>query len=118
MNLLHMNYFIAVVEHQSISRAAQSLFITQQTLSSHIASMEKELGTCLFERRPRFRLTRTGERFYQYCVRFRELNESEAAARAESTGPHWILQENTAWRPAAGARWEDPLICAEGHCGY
>ena len=42
MNLLHMNYFIAVVEHQSISRAAQSLFITQQTLSSHIASMEKE----------------------------------------------------------------------------
>ena len=65
MNLLHMNYFIAVVEHQSISRAAQSLFITQQTLSSHIASMEKELGTCLFERRPRFRLTRTGERFYQ-----------------------------------------------------
>ena len=76
MNLLHMNYFIAVVEHQSISRAAQSLFITQQTLSSHIASMEKELGTCLFERRPRFRLTRTGERFYQYCVRFRELNDA------------------------------------------
>ena len=43
MNLLHMNYFIAVVEHQSISRAAQSLFITQQTLSSHIASMAPTL---------------------------------------------------------------------------
>ena len=64
-----MNYFIAGVAHQSISRPAQSLFITQQTLSSHIASIEKELGTCLFERRPRFRLTRTGEKvFYQYCV--------------------------------------------------
>ena len=34
MNLLHMTYFIAVVEHESISGAAQSLFITQQTLSS------------------------------------------------------------------------------------
>ena len=74
MNILQMTYFIAVVEHQNISRAAQSLFITQQTLSAHVAAMEKELGTCLFERRPKFRLTRSGERFYQYCLRFRELN--------------------------------------------
>ena len=54
-------------------RAAQSLFITQQTTqSAHVAAMEKELGTCLFERRPKSRLTsRSGERFlYQYCLRF------------------------------------------------
>ena len=76
MNILQMTYFIAVVEHQNISRAAQSLFITQQTLSAHVAAMEKELGTCLFERRPKFRLTRSGERFYQYCLRFRELNDA------------------------------------------
>ena len=60
MNLLHMTYFIAVVEHESISGAAQSLFITQQTLSSHVAAMEKELGTSLFDRRPKFRLTQAG----------------------------------------------------------
>ena len=76
MKILQMTYFIAVVEHQNISRAAQSLFITQQTLSAHVAAMEKELGTCLFERRPKFRLTRSGERFYQYCLRFRELNDA------------------------------------------
>ena len=76
MNFLHMNYFIAVVEHESISGAAQSLFITQQTLSAHVAAMEKELGTSLFDRRPKFRLTQAGEIFYRYCLRFRELNDA------------------------------------------
>ena len=86
MNLLHMTYFIAVVEHESISGAAQSLFITQQTLSSHVAAMEKELGTSLFDRRPKFRLTQAGEIFYRYCIRFRSLNDAMVSEFRDLSG--------------------------------
>ena len=86
MNLLHMTYFIAIVEHESISGAAQSLFITQQTLSSHVAAMEKELGTSLFDRRPKFRLTQAGEIFYRYCIRFRNLNDAMVSEFRDLSG--------------------------------
>ena len=86
MNFLHMTYFIAVVEHESISGAAQSLFITQQTLSSHVAAMEKELGTSLFDRRPKFRLTQAGEIFYRYCIRFRNLNDAMVSEFRDLSG--------------------------------
>ena len=86
MNLLHMTYFIAIVEHESISGAAQSLFITQQTLSSHVAAMEKELGTSLFDRRPKFRLTQAGEIFYRYCIRFRSLNDAMVSEFRDLSG--------------------------------
>lgn len=76
MNLLPMGYYIAVVQAQSISRAAESLFITQQTLSGHMAALEKELGVTLFHRRPAFRLTRAGERFYHYCLQFHRLQKA------------------------------------------
>ena len=46
MNILQMTYFIAVVEHQNISRAAQSLFITQQTLSA-LRDMAGEISDIL-----------------------------------------------------------------------
>lgn len=76
MNLLPMSYFIEVVKHKSISKAAEQLFITQQTLSSHIAAMEKELDCCLFIRKPRFRLTAEGEIFYEYCKKFTALDQA------------------------------------------
>ncbi len=74
MNLLPMKYFTAVVKHRSISKAAQSLFLTQQTLSAHMAALEKELGCTLFLRRPAFRLTPQGELFLDYCQKFLALD--------------------------------------------
>ena len=76
MNLLPMSYFIEVVNQQGISRAAEKLQITQQTLSSHIAGLEKELGCTLFFRRPKFRLTAEGELFLEYCRRFVRLDQT------------------------------------------
>lgn len=74
MNLLPMKYFTAVVKHQSISKAAQALFLTQQTLSAHMAALEQELGCTLFLRRPVFRLTPEGELFLDYCQKFLALD--------------------------------------------
>ena len=46
----------------SISRAAESLFLSQPSVSLQIQALERELGTTLFERRgPNIRLTTQGE---------------------------------------------------------
>lgn len=86
MNLLPMKYFIAVAEHQSISRAAKALFLTQQTLSAHMAGLEKELGCTLFFRRPAFRLTPEGEVFLDYCRRFLALDGAMRQTFGDLTG--------------------------------
>ena len=86
MNLLPMKYFIAVAEHQSISRAAKTLYLTQQTLSAHMAGLEKELGCTLFLRRPAFRLTPEGEVFLDYCRRFLALDGAMRQTFGDLTG--------------------------------
>lgn len=42
--------FLALSEYLNFSAAAESLFITQSALSRHIAALERELGSRLFER--------------------------------------------------------------------
>lgn len=61
MNYLSAQYFLEVVKHKSISKAAQSLSVTQQNISRHIARLESEFGVVLFERKPYFKLTYAGE---------------------------------------------------------
>lgn len=50
MDRKSLEYFIAVAEHGSISRAAEVLRISQPALSRSIASLERELGMPLFQR--------------------------------------------------------------------
>jgi len=76
MNLLPVQYYQVVVKKQSISRAAAELHITQQTLSAHMAALEKELGCTLFLRRPHFNLTYAGRIFYRYAEQFSQLTDS------------------------------------------
>ena len=66
MNFTQVMYVLAVARHQSISKAAASLFISQPALSLQIKKLEDELGTTLFKREPQgVRLTAQGELFYQ-----------------------------------------------------
>lgn len=71
MNFQTMQYFIAVAEERSFTRAAERLSVTQQTLSAHIAGVERELGVRLVERRVPLQLTYAGEQFLGYARRFR-----------------------------------------------
>ncbi len=45
-----LKYFLAIAREQSISGAAESLHISQPTLSRQIRNMEDELGKTLFIR--------------------------------------------------------------------
>ncbi|MBQ4505749.1 MAG: LysR family transcriptional regulator [Firmicutes bacterium] len=70
MNLSSFEYFIEVEKHRSFSKAAETLHISQQALSSHISSLEKELGCTLFVRHIPLELTYAGEHFLSYASSF------------------------------------------------
>ena len=89
MNFQSIHYFLQVAAKRSFSQAAESLYITQQTLSASIASLEKELGCTLFIRHIPLELTYAGELFLKYALKFqqdqdrmlRELDELKAEKR-------------------------------------
>lgn len=50
MELRELKYFLAVTREQSISKAADALFVTQPNLSRQMQNLEKEIGKQLFIR--------------------------------------------------------------------
>ena len=61
MTILQMEYFVAVAESGSVSKAAEDLFISQQGISRQIAAIEHELDMHLIDRSNRRRITLTQE---------------------------------------------------------
>lgn len=67
MDTRRLEAFCKVYELRSFSRAGQTLYLAQPTISAHIASLENELGVALFDRVGREVLvTRAGEVLYAY----------------------------------------------------
>lgn len=60
MELRLLEYFLAVVREENISRAAEVLHVTQPTLSRQMKELEDELHTTLFIRGKRLTLTDSG----------------------------------------------------------
>src|SRR5882757_9080456 len=64
MKLRQLQFFIAVAEELSFSRAAIKLHVAQPSLSTQIKALEEEVGARLFERDKRHvSLTPAGRRF-------------------------------------------------------
>ena len=50
MDLKQLEYMVAIAECGNISKAAETLFITQSGLNQQLIKLEKELGQQLFYR--------------------------------------------------------------------
>ena len=72
MNFVSLSYFEMLARERSFTRAAQQLHITQQSLSSNIAKLEKELGCQLIVRHVPLEITHAGEVLLRYAKTFRE----------------------------------------------
>jgi DNA-binding transcriptional LysR family regulator len=76
LNLDQIAAFLAVVRLGGVSRAAQSLNLTQPAVSARIKNLEDSLSQVLFERSAGgLRLTRDGETMLRYAERYEQLNE-------------------------------------------
>ena len=70
MDLRKMIYFIETVKHNSFSRAAKALHISQPSLSNAIKTLEQEINAPLIERTTKqFQLTELGQQFYERAQR-------------------------------------------------
>ena len=63
MNFLNLEYFVILSEELNFSKAANRLYISQQSLSAHIRKLEQEFGVPLFDRSVPLRLTEAGRHF-------------------------------------------------------
>lgn len=64
MDLRRIEYFVAVVDHGGVTKAAKALFIAQPSLSQAIRALEREVGVELFDRSGRsLTLTPAGRTF-------------------------------------------------------
>ena len=76
MDLHQLYVFTKVVEHKSFSKAADDIYLSQSTVSSHIHSLEKSLNTTLFDRVGRESiLTPYGERLYEWASKLIQLKD-------------------------------------------
>lgn len=80
MELRELKYFLAVTREQSISKAAQALYITQPNLSRQMGNLEKEIGQKLFIRgTKKITLTEAGQLLRKRAEEIIELyNQTEA----------------------------------------
>ena len=61
MELISLYYFTELAKDLHMTRTAERLFISQQTLSNHIARLESYYGASLLYRKPKLSLTPAGE---------------------------------------------------------
>ena len=69
MDMKQLQSFAAVVEYRSFTKAAEKLYISQPTISTHIRLLEEELHSCLILRSKRgVEVTPRGQELYE-CAR-------------------------------------------------
>lgn len=73
MNFTSLKYFLAVTEELNVTKAAKRLYISQQSLSAHIAALEKDLNVKLFDRTPVLAPTYAGARLETFARRILDL---------------------------------------------
>ena len=81
MNLRQLEYFVAIADAGSFTRAAEALTVAQPSLSQQVKALEQELGGLLLERLPKgVRLTSAGREFLTEART--AVTHAERAARA------------------------------------
>lgn len=93
MNLKQLEAFVQVAESGSFSKAAKALYLTQPTISAHIAVLEKELNVRLFIRNTKeVSLSEDGKELYKYARQIIDIEKKieERFCIREEDGRHCI----------------------------
>lgn len=121
MELRELRYFLAVAQEQSVTKAAEYLYITQPSLSRQMQNLEKEIGRPLFIRGSRkVTLTETGmllKKRAEEMIALYEKTEAEISVSPEEvTGEVFIgggesYSVRTVTRAAHEVQKAYPSVC-------
>jgi len=76
MDIRRIEAFSKVFEYRSFSKAGKALFLSQPTISAHVAALEQELDVLLFDRIGRTVVpTKAGEVLYRHAKKIFEASE-------------------------------------------
>ncbi|WP_264875093.1 LysR substrate-binding domain-containing protein [Vibrio agarivorans] len=91
--------FEACARHQSISKAANELHVTQAAISQHIKSLEQYLGFALFNREQRrLRLSAQGQKYYPTVHQSLLAIRNQTQALTHNTEPQQLtIKVNTSF---------------------
>ena len=79
MELKQLDSFTAVVRLGSFTKAAETLYLSQPTISTHIRALEEELNTRLIRRTTKsIEVTAEGQKVYEYAVNILQLRDRMA----------------------------------------
>jgi LysR family nitrogen assimilation transcriptional regulator len=89
MELRQLRYFVAIVDHGSLSRAAKVLHIVQPALSQQIQHLEEELGALLLHRSAQgMQATDAGKIFYEHALAIlKQVSDAKSAVRQSADKP-------------------------------
>ncbi|HET9933626.1 MAG TPA: transcriptional regulator GcvA [Polyangiaceae bacterium] len=112
-NLPSLNALLAfdsAARHESFTRAARELGVTQTAVSHQIKALEAELGVLLFRRSPkRLSLTEDGLAWSaELRVIFQRLRDANVRLRSRSRSERPVVSVTTI--PSFGARWLVPRL--------
>jgi LysR family transcriptional regulator for metE and metH len=117
LGMQHLRMLAAIEEHDSVSRAAEALGITQSALSHQIAEAERRCGARLFERvNKKLRFTVAGERLLGAArLIVAELERAEADVAKLSRAAKTVIRIGSfayscyRWLPSFLAEFQDRL---------
>lgn len=84
MDFKQIEAFINVAKFKSFSKAAEAIYLSQPTISAHIASLEQELDMSLFDRHGKdVRLTKAGTLFLEYALNLINIRNTAISSLSE-----------------------------------
>ncbi len=87
MDIWQLKIFVKVIDHESFSKAAEAVHLTQPTVSSHIKDLEERLGCRLVDRMgKKTQPTGAGQLLYTYARRIMRLAEEAEESIARFMG--------------------------------
>lgn len=99
MNTKHLQYFLEIARQKNMNKAAESLYVSQSSLSQYLSRLERELGVLLFYRQKgNLTLTPAGSIYYDYARQVLELeSRMQQALRDSVHAPRIRVGVNAIW---------------------
>lgn len=106
MNTKHLLYFLEIVRQKNMNKAAESLYVSQSSLSQYLSRLEQEMGSLLFYRQKgNLTLTPAGQIYQEYAQKILGLEQEMIQKISKISASTYI-------RVGVNSVWSNQLVTA------